>query len=212
MPISEFLDPQLRGHPNPHPLSGYAHAPIPNRNPDWKPDLIQVVSESTLNAPEGSPVPFTTQNVTDTLQCRRPRYPMVKVNRINSRVCDIVVHRQIMCGICFETMAEYRNHLSAVHPGATISTGDDDALPEHWKNGTRALRKWVLSGGWRKADYDSEPFRGPVHSLLGEYCDFLEAHAQARQQIIRLAVRISLPSTFGLLVSKLADQKQSLPS
>ncbi|KAJ5590353.1 hypothetical protein N7450_004325 [Penicillium hetheringtonii] len=58
-----------------------------------------------------------------------------------------------------------------------IPTGDDDALPEHCSNGTRALRKWVLLGGWRKASYESQPYRRPVHSLIGRYCDFLEEFA-----------------------------------
>lgn len=83
-----------------------------------------------------------------------------------------------MCGMCFASMAEYRSHLSAVHPGASrsifatsfqshytkvsgIPTGDDDALPEHCSNGTRALRKWVLLADGEKPAMKANLTAGP---------------------------------------------------
>lgn len=186
--------------------------PIPNRNPEQKPDVFKY-SDTRYYADDFTIAPFTTKDVIDSLPLKRPRndqphqQPCVSspedvllqclnifYSEANCPSCDIAVWRQAMCGMCFASMAEYRSHLSAVHPGASrsifatsfqshytkvsgIPTGDDDALPEHCSNGTRALREWVLLGGWRKASYESQPYRRPVHSLIGRYCDFLEEFA-----------------------------------
>jgi hypothetical protein len=40
-----------------------------------------------------------------------------------------------------------------------------------------ALRKYVLSCGWRNASFLNEPGRGPSQGVIGHYCDALERFA-----------------------------------
>jgi hypothetical protein len=41
-------------------------------------------------------------------------------------------------------------------------------------DGTNALKRWVLTGGWRNAVYYYEPSFGAERSLIRKYCDALE--------------------------------------
>jgi hypothetical protein len=62
----------------------------------------------------------------------------------------------------------YANCVKATLPDRRQKT------PTEIMSDRNALRRWVLYGSWRDANYMNEPGRGPEAGLLGQWCDSLE--------------------------------------
>jgi hypothetical protein len=51
--------------------------------------------------------------------------------------------------------------------------------------GQNALKRWVLTGGWRDARYVREPGRGPEGGLVARYADACERIAREDEEFRR---------------------------
>ncbi|EPS27943.1 hypothetical protein PDE_02887 [Penicillium oxalicum 114-2] len=158
---------------NPHPVSGYAHGPIPNNNPGWLPQSIIERSQGGDIRPQ-----ILARDIEAGMVSNPPANPMVAMNRTNGLVCDVEVAPGIMCGYTYNTQATLRKHLRNEHPGATINLKTQSRSPMDARLGRNALKLWVLTGGWRRARYQHEPGAGSDNSLIREYCNALERIAR----------------------------------
>ena len=98
-----------------------------------------------------------------------------------------------MCGSTFRKPGALAVHLRLRHCGAgafdpasvctplmlmLYAVNDVDA-PRHPEEilratGVNAIKRYVLTGGWRNAIYSKEPGRAQPESVLGVFCDALE--------------------------------------
>ncbi|KAK7743902.1 hypothetical protein SLS53_003924 [Cytospora paraplurivora] len=125
------------------------------------------IKPSVTNAPNPSSLPDLTISDVD----NAPN-PGVMLSRFNSRVCDIVVNGVEMCGAYYVSQRGFRRHLRTRHPGAITTVDQNGISPQETTAGIYALRRWVLSLGWRNARYSNEPGRGSL--AIAEICDKLE--------------------------------------
>ncbi|KAJ5676168.1 hypothetical protein N7462_009065 [Penicillium macrosclerotiorum] len=65
-----------------------------------------------------------------------------------------------------------------MYPGATTPTTRIPLSRSAMEAGSVALKRSVLTGGWRDADYWCDPGRGSDSSVIRAYCDALEQIAR----------------------------------
>ncbi|OOQ86329.1 hypothetical protein PEBR_21913 [Penicillium brasilianum] len=98
---------------NPDPLLGYAHGPIPNNNPGWKPAAYTAAVAAgnvryDIKAADIAATP--------------PPNQAVVLNKENTGVCDIVVNPPAqMCGMVFSEGPALRRHIRNEHSGAIVN-------------------------------------------------------------------------------------------
>ncbi|KAA8643697.1 uncharacterized protein ATNIH1004_010471 [Aspergillus tanneri] len=139
----DFDNPEVAGAVNPHPDYGYFHGPIPNPNPTWRPHpdpRTPVTTADNENAPTS----------------------WFKAVGINSMVCDIAVNGNQMCGQPVGSQIALRRHIRNAHPGATLNPFRTNIPQAERIAGENALKRWILSRGWRTARYVKEPGEGPI--------------------------------------------------
>ncbi|KAJ5333224.1 hypothetical protein MYU51_014785 [Penicillium brevicompactum] len=80
-----------------------------------------------------------------------------------------------MCGSTFRKPGALAVHLRLRHCGA-VNDVDAPRHPEEIlrATGVNAIKRFVLTGGWRNAIYSKEPGRAQPESVLGVFCDALE--------------------------------------
>ncbi|KAF1808049.1 hypothetical protein P152DRAFT_517833 [Eremomyces bilateralis CBS 781.70] len=159
---------------NPHHQWGYFHGPIPNNNPDYMPNS----QRETVGGKKGrTPVKVAElQDETDI-----PDNPRVKLSKLNTYVCDVVVDGDDMCGKTFGQQPALRRHIRQKHPGAIDPVDDRSNLDDSESiPGNNALKLWIRSGGWRRAGYVHEPGRGS--HKMNKMCDTIEAYAAANPE------------------------------
>ncbi|KAA8651134.1 uncharacterized protein ATNIH1004_000012 [Aspergillus tanneri] len=105
--------------------------------------------------------------------------PGSRLSGINSMVCDIAVNGNQMCGQPVRSQIALRRHIRNAHPGATLNPFRTN-IPqaERIRAKSYALKRWILSRGWRTARYVKEPGEGPMYGIIQDYCNFLEQLAQ----------------------------------
>ncbi|KAJ5081544.1 hypothetical protein NUU61_009808 [Penicillium alfredii] len=163
---------QVHSAVNPNPLVGYAHGPIPNNNIGWKPQAWHDAIAAGLRKYDIKAGDIANAD-------NPPPNPLVLLNKENSLVCDILVDgSQTMCGLTFEKQPAFRRHLRNEHSGATFIPDRRAKTALEMLAGQNALKKWVLTGGWRDAMYLNEPGRGPETGPIGHWCDALERIAR----------------------------------
>ncbi|KAA8651691.1 uncharacterized protein ATNIH1004_000587 [Aspergillus tanneri] len=69
-------------------------------------------------------------------------------------------------------------HIRNAHPGATLNPFRTNIPQAERIAGENALKRWILSRGWRTARYVKEPGEGPMYGIIQDYCNFLEQLAQ----------------------------------
>ncbi|KAA8647608.1 uncharacterized protein ATNIH1004_006302 [Aspergillus tanneri] len=72
--------------------------------------------------------------------------------------CDIAVNGNQMCG------QPLRRHIRNAHPGATLNPFRTNIPQAERIAGENALKRWILSRGWRTARYVKEPGEGPMYA------------------------------------------------
>ncbi|KAA8650240.1 uncharacterized protein ATNIH1004_002922 [Aspergillus tanneri] len=138
----DFDNPEVAGAVNPHPDYGYFHGPIPNPNPTWRPHPDPRSTPVTTADNENAPTPGS------------------RLSGINSMVCDIAVNGNQMCG------QPLRRHIRNAHPGATLNPFRTNIPQAERIAGENALKRWILSRGWRTARYVKEPGEGPMYAQI----------------------------------------------
>ncbi|KAG8162763.1 hypothetical protein KVR01_007241 [Diaporthe batatas] len=83
-----------------------------------------------------------------------------------------------MCGITFNTQPSLRRHLRDTHPGAARDPTRTNVGVSEQVQGDNAIKRWVLTGGWREARYVREPGRGPEGGVVARYADACERIAR----------------------------------
>ncbi|KAA8643677.1 uncharacterized protein ATNIH1004_010451 [Aspergillus tanneri] len=68
-----------------------------------------------------------------------------------------------------------RRHIRNAHPGATLNPFRTNIPQAERIAGENALKRWILSRGWRTARYVKEPGEGPMYSIIQDYCNFTRA-------------------------------------
>lgn len=97
------------------------------------------------------------------------------VSKVNTGVCDVEVDGTgSMCGTVFRDQPSLRRHLRDAHPGAASNPTRVNITAEERLQGENALKRWVLTGGWRGARYIREPGRGPEGGLVARCADACE--------------------------------------
>ncbi|KAK9241510.1 hypothetical protein V1506DRAFT_517954 [Lipomyces tetrasporus] len=157
---------------NPHPVTGYAHGPIPDNNPGWKPTAYLAAITNGARKYDIKAV--------DILADPPPNLAVV-LNKENTGVsvmvqclwqivgaycrCDIVVNPPAqMCGVVLPDGPSMRRHIRQEHPGATV-------MPDR-RAKWRSLRPRT----------PSSPGRGPDNGNIGFWCDALERIAASDRQ------------------------------
>lgn len=106
--------------PQPHTQYGYSYGPVKNPNPDWKPSSIMKLPEGKRAAAKVS-----VKSVQDDIEAGSyPPKPFLKLNRVNSMVCPVIVAGDdplTQCGTCYTTQASFREHLRQKHTGCCKS-------------------------------------------------------------------------------------------
>lgn len=139
---------------NPSPF-GYHHGPVPY----WHQQQLAIAA---ANADK-----------------QAPPFPPVTVSKVNTGVCDVEVDGTgSMCGTVFRDQPSLRRHLRDAHPGAAHNPTRVNITTAERLEGENALKRWVLTGGWRGARYIREPGRGPEGGLVAWYADACERIAR----------------------------------
>ncbi|KAL1859049.1 hypothetical protein Daus18300_009687 [Diaporthe australafricana] len=143
---------------------GYHHGPVPYWNP-------QRVANAGANANHAN---------------HTPAFLPITVPKVNTSVCDIEIDgTRSMCGTVFNFQHTLRRHLRDAHPGAANNTTRVNVAAAEKLQGEMALKRWVLTGGWRDASYVREPGRGPEGGLVAQYADACERIAREDQDFRR---------------------------
>lgn len=136
---------------------GYHHGPIPYWNPPR-------VANASANANDANHAPAVLP---------------ITVSKVNTGVCDIEIDgTRSLCGTVFTSQPALRRHLRDAHPGATYSPTRVNVTTKEKLQGEIAIKRWVLTGGWRNAMYVREPGRGPEGGLVARYADACERIAR----------------------------------
>jgi hypothetical protein len=112
--------------------------------------------------------------------------------------CDIAVSDTTMCGSAFTNQSTWRMHTTRFHTGTGALTATrvrpfwhrSSLVAASWLSRqekeqrrdvqTNALKRWVLTGGWRDASYRKEPKLGTAFlCVIKPFCDALERIAYA---------------------------------
>ncbi|POS73240.1 hypothetical protein DHEL01_v208366 [Diaporthe helianthi] len=140
--------------PNPSSF-GYHHGPVPHRN--------HQPANASHNADQ--------------------QLPSIAVSKVNTGVCDLELDGTgTMCGTVFSTQPSMRRHLRDSHPGATQNPSRTNVAIMEKAQGQNAIKRWVLTGGWRDARYLREPGRGPECGLVARYADACERIAREDEE------------------------------
>ncbi|KAK7698017.1 hypothetical protein SLS64_013006 [Diaporthe eres] len=132
--------------------SGYHHGPVPY----WHQQQLANANA----APDANQAPV---------------FPPVTVSKVNTGVCDIEIDGTgSMCGTVFREQPSLRRHLRDAHPGAAHNPTRVNVSATEKDQGENALKRWVLTGGWRDARYVREPGRGPEGGPVARYADACE--------------------------------------
>lgn len=136
---------------------GYHHGPVPY----WHQQQLANVNPA---APDANQAPV---------------FPPVTVSKINTGVCDVEIDGTgSMCGTVFREQPSLRRHLRDAHPGAAHNPTRVNVTATEKLQGENALKRWVLTGGWRDARYVREPGKGPEGGLVARYADACESIAR----------------------------------
>ncbi|KAA8646851.1 uncharacterized protein ATNIH1004_005526 [Aspergillus tanneri] len=148
----DFDNPEVAGAVNPHPDYGYFHGPIPNPNPTWRPHPDPRTPVTTADN-ENAPTPGSSYATSQSMATKCVASPSSQI--------------------------ALRRHIRNAHPGATLNPFRTN-IPqaERIRAKSYALKRWILSRGWRTARYVKEPGEGPMYSIIQDYCNFLEQLAQ----------------------------------
>ncbi|KAH8684404.1 hypothetical protein BGZ60DRAFT_165252 [Tricladium varicosporioides] len=166
MNSAAFNNPAVTNSANPSTF-GWHHGPIPNNNPGW----IPVRQRAAAAAGTQPPAVTTADNA-------NPPIPAVNLSSINNEVCQIDMGGGTMCGVVFGNQPSLRRHLRNVHPGAITNPTRTNTSVQETAAGQSALKLFVLSGGWRNADFAVEPGRGPPGGYMDRYATACEAIAR----------------------------------
>ncbi|KAK4461680.1 hypothetical protein QBC42DRAFT_89736 [Cladorrhinum samala] len=173
---SSFCNDAVANAANPHEKYGYFHGPILNVNKDWNPPCLTKLGKKLC--------------VSAALNASCPNKNNAKLSPVNTMVCDVVQHDDnrphevIMCGEAYSSQKELRQHIRTYHPGAVMNPDYSGISPEEREIAQNTIRAWVLSKGWRNAEYATEPLL-PNVSPLQLYCDQLELLATHDQEFAK---------------------------
>ncbi|KAI1097228.1 hypothetical protein F4804DRAFT_186326 [Jackrogersella minutella] len=144
---------------NPHPKFGYFHGLVPNQNvTSWVPE------EHRARAEGGRSI----QGVTVEQNARGPN-DLTLVSKYNGGVCmtEMIPGSGLMCGQKFDRDSSFWQHQRNFHVG-TVRSGPATSIPPlEAAVGDCALRKFVLTQGWRNASFMNEPGYGPRNRKAG---------------------------------------------
>ncbi|KAJ6139268.1 hypothetical protein N7471_005754 [Penicillium samsonianum] len=161
----DFDNPDILNAVNPHPKWGYMHGPIVDRNPAWVPSAHREFPSRRIKAKE----------LTLGLLLDPPDHPLNIASRYNGLVCDVKVDKTQMCGKTFGSLRSFDMHMEMYHPAcfvpSLVANFNEGASSHAAKN---AMKRWILTGGWRDASYRYEPGRCKPKSPIGRMCDELE--------------------------------------
>lgn len=144
--------------------SGYHHGPVPY----WHHQQLVANANAAPNANHA------------------PVIPAVTVSKVNTGVCDVEIDGTgCMCGTVFRDQPSLRRHLRDAHPGASHNPTRVNVTTEEKIQGEKAVKRWVLTGGWRDARYVREPGRGPEGGLVARYADACERIAGEDEEFRR---------------------------
>lgn len=140
---------------------GYHHGPVPY----WH---RQRLANANNNA--NQPQPF----------------PAVTISKVNTGVCDVELDGTgSMCGTIFRDQPSLRRHLRDSHPGAAHNPTRTNVSVAEQAQGETAIKRWILTGGWRDARYVREPGQGPEGGLIARYADACESIAREDEEFKR---------------------------
>ncbi|KAJ6018415.1 hypothetical protein N7522_001879 [Penicillium canescens] len=159
---------------NPDVFAGYAHGPIPDNNPGWKPIAYHTAIAAGIRKYD--------IKAADIIANPPPNQALV-LNKENIGVCDILVNppRQ-MCGMVLPDGPSMRRHIRQEHAGALVMPDRRAKQREDIITAHNAIKRWILQLGWQNASYVHEPGRGPDNGLVGFWCDALERIAANNAQ------------------------------
>ncbi|KAJ6018535.1 hypothetical protein N7522_000429 [Penicillium canescens] len=151
---------------NPEVFAGYAHGPIPDNNPGWKPIAYHTAMAAGIRKYD--------IKAADIMANPPPNQALV-LNKENIGVCDILVNppRQ-MCGMVLPDGPSMRRHIRQEHAGALVMPDRRAKRREDIISAHNAIKRWILQLGWQNASYVHEPGRGSDNGLVGFWCDALE--------------------------------------
>ncbi|KAJ9262128.1 hypothetical protein DTO195F2_3830 [Paecilomyces variotii] len=157
---ADFDNPAVRDARNPSTF-GYHHGPIPYNNDGWLPPRQQAARDA------GIPAVTAAENAA-------PPNAAERLSGVNGHVCDVVVDGSgLMCGVLLSDQPSLRRHIRNVHPGAILNASQRNLSLAEELAGHHALKKFVLTKGWREARYHREPGSG-AGSLLEVYATACE--------------------------------------
>ncbi|KAJ6018565.1 hypothetical protein N7522_002029 [Penicillium canescens] len=196
---------------NPEVFAGYAHGPIPDNNPGWKPIAYHTAMAAGIrkydikaadimaNPLQTRPLSSTRRTSACTLLLDTFHICMADTN-MSYNSCDILVNppRQ-MCGMVLPDGLSMRRHIRQEHAGALVMPDRRAKRREDIISAHNAIKRWILQLGWQNASYVHEPGRGPDNGLVGFWCDALERiaanNAQFRATYGSRFHRFQVPST-----------------
>ncbi|KAJ5111382.1 hypothetical protein N7532_001917 [Penicillium argentinense] len=177
---ADFDNPDVLNAVNPHPRYGYFHGPIHDVNPGWKPKAW-----IDRNGGPGQWKPVSCRDVDKEYHTPTgPANEMALLSRAHSLTCSVLATEipllkgqdisglNIMCGTTCKTLESLRKHIRNIHTGAIITSFSRKQVEGEFQAGENALKKLVLTGGWRQARFMYEPNYG--EGKIREYCDALE--------------------------------------
>ncbi|KAL2055457.1 hypothetical protein ABVK25_004265 [Lepraria finkii] len=154
---------------------GYHHGPIPNNNPGWVPPrqaTAQAASAASEAAGTGRlPIPpvLASDNIDN------PPNPAVAMSTLNTGV-----YGGAMCGVVFNAAPALDSNVATRERGTQVHNPARVNTPGNVRNdGNNAIRLFVVSQGWRTANYVHEPGRGPIGGPLDRFATECETIAAA---------------------------------
>ncbi|KAI1084217.1 hypothetical protein F5B20DRAFT_524052 [Whalleya microplaca] len=147
---------------------GYHCGPITNANPGWIP------ARQTAARAAGTAVPAIT-----TGDNASPPNAAAALSSMNGGVCWVLLNDGVnMCGVALAGQPALRRHMRSFHPGAVTNPRRAQTSIGEENAGTNALKRYVVSGAWRRAQFNREPGRGPENGLIERYataCELIAA-------------------------------------
>lgn len=150
---------------------GWHHGPIQNPNASWLPDRQRLAKANDEKVP----------NVTVDENDSAPN-PMLTLSGVNGLICDVLLDDTRMCGMTFTQQPAFRRHLRTQHPGCFKRGSRVNLTSAEVIEGENALKLWVLSGGWKEAEYFHEPNMGPKDGLIGRFVMQFEKEAETNEE------------------------------
>ncbi|CZR58848.1 uncharacterized protein PAC_08740 [Phialocephala subalpina] len=182
---ADFDNPTVLNAANPSAY-GYHHGPIPNNNPGYREPLrAAAIDAGTRPLPNVTPAqnngPYWGQDsAKHMLNMSTLAAPIagVRLSTINTGVCDIDVNAGQMCGQVFTAQPSKLRHIRNDHTGALLNPSTVNVTGPVQVAGENAIKRFVVTGGWRDARYLSEPGTGPTNGRLDLYATACERIAR----------------------------------